>query len=75
MMRNKVLPLLAALLFLFGLGSTTVTPTRAAPSAATAGDLRSTLDVLLAEHVALAASATGNALGELKRQLEPPSEE
>jgi LPXTG-motif cell wall-anchored protein len=38
-------------------------PAKAAPSYATAGDLRVQLDSLLTEHVALAASATNAALG------------
>ncbi|MEP7200402.1 MAG: copper amine oxidase N-terminal domain-containing protein [Chloroflexota bacterium] len=60
-MRSKLFFLMAALLILFGMNA--ATPTQAAPSAATAGQLRATLVVLLTEHVALASSATGNALG------------
>ena len=51
----------AAFLVLFGLSA--AVPTHAAPAHATASDLRTLLDLQLSEHVYLAGSATGAALG------------
>jgi LPXTG-motif cell wall-anchored protein len=60
-MRTKYWFLSAAMLFLFGLSA--AVPAHAAPSRATASDLRTLLDLQLSEHVYLAAAATGAALG------------
>ncbi|HZG68332.1 MAG TPA: hypothetical protein VEZ12_16430, partial [Herpetosiphonaceae bacterium] len=60
-MRIKYVFLSAAFLFLFGLSM--AVPTHAAPARATAGDLRTLLDLQLSEHVYLAGTATGAALG------------
>lgn len=54
--------ILFALAFVLFAMSATI-PAKAAPTYATAGELRVTLDSLLTEHVALAASATNAALG------------
>jgi hypothetical protein len=59
-MRAKVFIVLAFALLLTLVGPATG---RAAPTAASAADLRVTLNSLLTEHTALAASATGAALG------------
>src|SRR5215510_2492836 len=47
-----------------------VVPAQAKPATATAADLRATLTSLLGEHVLLAASATGAALGGRQAQFE-----
>jgi LPXTG-motif cell wall-anchored protein len=60
-MRIKQSILWIIALTLFGLSA--AIPTHAAPTMATAGDLRVLLDSQLTEHVALAASATNAALG------------
>ncbi len=60
-MRIKHWFLSAAFLVLFGLSM--AVPTHAAPARATAGDLRTLLDLQLSEHVYLAGTATGAALG------------
>lgn len=64
---KRFIALLAITAAMLGLATFNVS---AAPAAATTGELRATLDSLLTEHVALATSATGGALGGRQAQFE-----
>ena len=64
---KRFIALFALVAVMVGLATFNVS---AAPAAATTGDLRAMLDSLLTEHVALATSATGGALGGRQAQFE-----
>ncbi len=64
---KRVIAILALIVVMAGLAGMNVS---AAPNAATTGELRATLGSLLTEHVALATSATGGALGGRPAQFE-----